>query len=201
MPEVAADPVADPVATAEPAAEPAVTAAETGSGDDVATLVAQVEAILAKLKSLMGAATDEEEMPTEDIVEGLQETSTEEGAQVSTDEEEPKPEMAQDAALRRFYADGAKKISFIPACRKWSARLIAAPWIPKQVAEYGVKKLGIKCEAGHEMTAVNVYLDGRSAGEKGKVAVTQRALDSKTNSSAEIDAYLKGVKKACFRQR
>lgn len=56
-----------------------------------------------------------------------------------------------------------------------------------EVAKYGVKKLGIQCQAGHEESALNGFLAGRRA-ESVRIA-----QDSKAPSSS-IDSYLKGAK-------
>lgn len=57
----------------------------------------------------------------------------------------------------------------------------------KEVAEYGVKKLGIKCEKGHEESALNGYLAAA------KQSVLTNVEDSKPKSSM-VDSYLKGSK-------
>lgn len=56
-----------------------------------------------------------------------------------------------------------------------------------EVAQYGVKKLGLKCKAGHEESVLSGYLAGK------KVNVKSVALDSRPKSD-KIDAYLGGEK-------
>ena len=55
----------------------------------------------------------------------------------------------------------------------------------EEVARYGVKKLGLRCDAGHEVSMLEGYL---SAAKTNTVSVAQ---DSRAQSSC-IDAYLKG---------
>lgn len=60
-----------------------------------------------------------------------------------------------------------------------------------EVAKYGVEKLGIKCPAGQEVTAVEAYLTGRPAPHTTKGF----ALDAATApKGGEIAAYLNGSK-------
>jgi len=58
-----------------------------------------------------------------------------------------------------------------------------------EVAQYGVKKLGLSCKPGHEESVLQGYLAGR------KLSQTGVALDGgvKTESTV-VDAYLKGAK-------
>lgn len=59
----------------------------------------------------------------------------------------------------------------------------------KEVAEYGIKKLGLKCKKGHEISMLNGYLAAASKSSKLPVF----AKDSAQKSTC-IDDYLKGVK-------
>ena len=56
-----------------------------------------------------------------------------------------------------------------------------------EVARYGIKKLGITCTKGHEMSA----LDGYFAAAKGREVPASHVMDTKIKSSS-IDAYLAG---------
>ncbi len=57
-----------------------------------------------------------------------------------------------------------------------------------EVAKYGVKKLGLKCQPGHERTILDGYFAGKS------ISKTSVVLDSNKAPSNMIDAYLKGDK-------
>jgi len=59
----------------------------------------------------------------------------------------------------------------------------------KEVAEYGIKKLGLKCKSGHEISMLDGYL---AAASKSNVSPIF-AKDSAQKSDC-IDSYLKGVK-------
>lgn len=196
--DTGADPEAAP--SAEPEAAPAVS-----EGGDVNALIAQVKEVLAKLEAVAGGASVEAEPAATDTVEGLQESSSVQGAQVSVDAEgEPgvpvvkdseNPEagaVAQDAALRNFYADSAAKDSLYQRLSKVTGAFDCRAMDARQVSIYGVKKLGIKCQDGHEMTAIQTFLDGRQAGLKNQTAAVAKVQDHKLAESAELDAYLKG---------
>lgn len=58
----------------------------------------------------------------------------------------------------------------------------------QEVAQYGVKKLGIACEKGQEMAVLNGYLAGR---ESVKTLATT-AMDTRHEKSDVIEKYLKG---------
>lgn len=59
-----------------------------------------------------------------------------------------------------------------------------------KVAKYGVKKLGIKCADGHEVTALDAYL---LATDKAAVSVAKpKIVGDSMPSSSELDAYLAG---------
>ncbi len=58
----------------------------------------------------------------------------------------------------------------------------------REVAQYGVKKLGLKCKPGHEVSMLEGYLAAAKTN-----SVSRPAQDSNIKSSC-IDSYLKGVK-------
>lgn len=59
----------------------------------------------------------------------------------------------------------------------------------KEVAAYGIKKLGLKCKPGHEISMLDGYLAAAS-----KASHTQSFVKDSAIESTGIDAYLKGVK-------
>lgn len=61
----------------------------------------------------------------------------------------------------------------------------------KEVAVYGVKKLGLTCQKGHEEAVLSGYLAGKRQSSVSK----NYANDSKPITSSCIDAYLKGSNK------
>lgn len=64
-----------------------------------------------------------------------------------------------------------------------------------KVAKYGVKKLGIKCADGHEVTALDAYLlaHDKVTAATAVVAKTKTVGDGMPSSS-ELDAFLAGKK-------
>jgi hypothetical protein len=58
-----------------------------------------------------------------------------------------------------------------------------------EVAKYGVEKLAIACDSGHEVTAVRAYLKDRKAPSD---FVSTFTGDASVKGESQIDAYLKG---------
>lgn len=58
-----------------------------------------------------------------------------------------------------------------------------------EVAQYGIRKLGLKCKPGHEISMINGFLSAASSSNK----ISTVAKDSSHKSNC-IDDYLKGVK-------
>lgn len=185
----------------------------TGEGGDIATLIQNVEAVLAQLKSMVGGAApagDEgaggEGMPeVQDVAEGLE---TGKGEPITEDAEgtggvgqgktSPGPaagvHAAKDAAIKGFYADLAKKAVTYDRLSKVVGAFDHAAMDSKTINSYGIKKLGIKCAAGQESVALDAYLNGVEAAKKTtKTNIQARAADA-VQSTAELDAYLKGNK-------
>lgn len=175
-------------------------------------LVAQLEALLSQLKSAcgQGGAQDEENVEqAADNVEGLNEQSSVEGAQVSTDESETQGEggnnqppqekgkpsaKAEDAALARFYADSADKARKYDRLSKVVGTFDHRAMDSHQVSAYGVKKLGIKCAPGTEAIALDAYLTGIEAGMKKTAQAVQTKAADAAVGCPEITAYLAGGK-------
>lgn len=198
---VAADPIADPAAADPAQADPA--AAEGGG---LQALIAEATAILEKLAAMAAPAAEPND-PAADTVEGLQETSPVEGAQVSTDAADPSapsdpaqdpapvpsPGKAQDAAIRGFYADLAVKDSIYKRLSAVVGAFDHKAMDSRQVVAYGVKKLGIKCADGMEKFAVEAYLAGaEKARAATRTAIATSAADSAPATTAEMDQYLEG---------
>lgn len=191
---------------------------ESGGGEGVAALVTQVEALLAQLKAAVGetgGATDgENESEGEnaaDNVEGLNTETGVEGAQVSTDNGEGAGvgegqgkasegpaagthANANDAALRGFYADLASKTRLYDRLSKVVGAFDHAAMDSRQVAAYGVKKLGIKAAKGSETIALDAYLTGREAAAKSNTTSVKARSAADAAASSDMDAYLKGGK-------
>lgn len=182
---------------------------ETGGESDLPTLIQNVEAVLAQLKAMVpsadnqkGEGNDEGSTTEQAEVVGSKDEAIEDGEIQPAKEGESTPEAeaaslsktAADAALRSFYADVAAKNSIYDRLSKVVGAFDSAAMDSRQVAEYGVKKLGIKCDMKFAATALDAYLVGIEKAEKTtqhRVAV--RAADSKA-ASTELDSYLKGNK-------
>lgn len=213
----------EPEAPAEPAAAPAEPAAAEGAGEgggepaSLESLIAEVESVLAELKAACtagGEGEGENGEPAADNLEGLQGAANEEPATpAATDEGQSSPvgegqgtasagpaagehATAADAAVQRLYADLAAKTRLYDRLSQVVGAFDHAAMDARQVAVYGVKKLGLKAASGTEMIALDAYLGGvekakRDAGKQVQSRVTTSAKDSKASSDA-LDAYLKG---------
>lgn len=209
-----ADPVAEPSSApvAEPAEQSQEGAGTEGSGDlqsitqQAQALLQQAQALLQQLAGLTnGQAQDNDDDTAEvgDNVEGLNEQSNVQGAQVSTDTgatgspmEDDAPEVgatkAQDAAVRRFYADFAAKDSLYQRLSTVVGAFDHKALDARQVAVYGVKKLGIKCADGTEAIALDAFLSGveKAATQNRKTGQVRAADTAVKASTAEMDQYL-----------
>lgn len=205
--EGAAAPAADPVAADPAAADPAQADPAQAEGGGIQALIAQATAVLEKLAAMAAPASAEPNEPTTDTVEGLQENSDVQGAQVSTDAADPSQASdpakdpspvpgagkAQDAAIRGFYADLAAKDSLYQRLSAVVGSFDHKAMDSRQVVAYGVKKLGIKCADGMEKFAVEAYLNGaEKARAATRTAIATRAADSAPASTVEMDQYLEG---------
>lgn len=81
----------------------------------------------------------------------------------------------QEAAVgmdARFFAAVADRDSLAERLSNFVGAFDSKTMTPKQVAEYGIKKLGIPCTKGSERIALDAWLHGRTP-ERHKVAVAQ----------------------------
>lgn len=195
------DPAADPVV--DPAADPAAApAAEAGAG--MPELIAQVEAVLGALKAMTAGSNEGEPTnaePTEDNVEGMQGAAATEpaaqddGAIENNGSASPGPKAgenssAQDAAVKRFYADAAAKTSLYDRLSKVVGAFDHARMDAAQVAVYGVKKIGLKVKPGQEAFAIDAYLTGVESAAKATKQLVTKAADAQVKATSEVDAYI-----------
>ena len=181
---------------------------ETGGASDLPTLIQNVEAVLAQLKGMVPNAENNEGEGNDESSMEQAEVNKPQGAAATDSESEPAAQgegtaeaeaaglskTASDAALQHFYADVAAKGRIYDRLSKVVGAFDCSAMDSRQVAEYGVKKLGIKCDTKFAATALDAYLVGIEKAEKTtQHRVTARAADSKAASS-ELDAYLKGTK-------
>lgn len=198
---------AAPAATDPAAADPAMADPAQAEGGGIQALIAEAKAVLEKLAAMAAPAAAEPNEPTADNVEGLQENSNVQGAQVSTDAAGapcdpakddaslPNTGKAQDAAIRGFYADLAVKDSLYQRLSAVVGSFDHKAMDSRQVVIYGVKKLGIKCADGMEKVAVEAYLAGaEKARAATRTSIATSAADSAPATSAEMDQYLEGSK-------
>ncbi|QRE00374.1 hypothetical protein [Burkholderia phage BCSR52] len=199
-----------------------------GEGGNLAELISQAEALIAQLKAATsgGAAGDEGEgiegqggENGTDAVEGLAsgEGTHEielEGAAGDEGEGRDIPQnggsapqgptagvnaKAGDAALRSFYADLDAKTRIYGRLSKVVGAFDHARMDARQVASYGVKKLGLKGVGdGQEIVAITSYLDAVDRTSKNRAAeLNKQVAQDAANASEQTDAfaeYMRGSK-------
>jgi hypothetical protein len=201
-----------------------------GAEPDLNSLITEVEACLAKLKAAAGGGAAQDDMnegqsgqeataTAEDSVEGLQEeshnatvpTGDEANGSTPVDDNNGKASAgpagginakAGDSSLRAFYADSAAKTRIYDGLSEVVGAFNCAAMDAREVAAYGVKKLGLKnVPAGSEINAVELYLQGRAAAAANIAKDVQRTSvgDSKVGynapqrgtGDASLDTYIK----------
>lgn len=194
---------------------------------DLGNLISQIEDCLGQLRTMAGQGATGQDGNEEgqsgagaDAVEGLQEKGSnhapvgDEGA-VSENDNGGKASAgpaaginakAGDAAVRAVYADFAAKARIYDGLSEVVGAFDHSAMDARQVAAYGVKKLGIKgVSPGQEITAIDLYLKGRSDHAKNtKQSTSAQVGDAKANGSfvaaaigtgdAKLDAYISGKK-------
>lgn len=168
-PAVPADPTAE-----EPAADPADPApAEDGEDGDIVQLLQQ---LLMALKPAEASAGDKDPVePTDEPAKPAGDDA------VDPSVESP---MTMDAMFQAVAERDQvyQRVSKIVGAFDHSAMTAA------KVAQYGVKKLGLKCADGQEMVALDAYLGGVEAATK--ATLTKTTVGDGVPSSSELDAYL-----------
>ncbi|USN16337.1 hypothetical protein PLUTO_00210 [Luteibacter phage vB_LflM-Pluto] len=213
---VQTDPNADPNAAPNDGGEAATQATTGTEGGDLPSLIAKVEAVLAQLKASVGA----DPATTGDEGEGTNggETQTKDsdtdpnaegagadegaGAEEGNGKASPGPAAGEnatagDAAIRSFYADLAAKDRIYNRVSKLTGSFDHSAMDARQVAAYGVKKLGLQVKKGvSAMDALEAYLDGHDAAAKKHKAAVQSVRTNNVGDSLgksdELDRYLKG---------
>lgn len=191
-----------------------------GGASELAPLIAEVEALLGKLKAACGGgSTDEgvangegtdevgsaireggessvqlDEGQTESAVAGIDGETTEQG-QASPGPKAGENAKASDAAIQRFYADSAAKTGIYNRLSQVVGAFDCATMDARGVARYGVKKLGLKCADGQESVALEAYLGAVEKAKRDTKKFVQSAsgvVDSASVSTDAMDNYLSG---------
>ncbi|WGN90776.1 prohead core protein protease [Burkholderia phage vB_BglM_WTB] len=205
----------------DPNAAPAGEGEMDAGGDcDMGQMLEEAEALIAKLKaanagSPAGNGTDEDEEGTmgngTDAVEGLQG----EGSHAIGADESERAAIAQnggkaspgpaagvnatagDAAIRSVYADLAAKDRIYKRLSPVVGAFDHAAMDARQVAAYGVKKLGLKgVPKGSEMLALDMHLGGLEKAKAANANAVRQGVAADSAGPAEVTsafaAYLNG---------
>lgn len=159
--------------------------------DDVKALVEQAKALLQQVQELIvnSGSSDMEETPEVAVGdEGDVAADTDNDRQVMDAEEIVA--KAEDRAVRRIYADNAKKDKLYQRLSNVVGAFDARAMDSKAVAAYGIKKLGLTASKGQESIVLDAYLTGVSATQRSAAATIKgRAADSKAET-VEMSKWL-----------
>lgn len=163
--------------------------------DPITTLLQQLVAALTGGESTTGdeeveeKKAGDEETDNGEVKAEVKATGDEEGEEQVAAEE--KGAVTMDA----MFAAVAKRDALYGRVSRLVGTFDHAAMSHDKVAKYGVKKLGIKCADGHEVTALDAYLlaHDKVTAATATVAKTKTVGDSMPSSS-ELEAYLAGKK-------
>lgn len=165
-----------------------------------------VKALAEKVEAL--SAKDEEEIEVEvekEEEEGEKEYFEDEAdpamfvtkAKLNEDEDEPKKDdgdeekpkdKGMDSSVRSILRQISQRDILAKKLSQHIGTFDHAEKTLSEVAQYGVKKLGLSCKKGHEEAVLAGYLAGA------KVSSVSHAQDSRAAASSCIDSYLSGGK-------
>lgn len=184
-------------------AEAAVNPEEKVEGEEVADEADPITALLQQLvAALSGTATGDEEAEGEEKKAGDEETDNGEvkaDVKATGDEEGEEQVAAKEkggaVTMDAMFAAVAKRDALYGRVSRLVGTFDHAAMSHDKVAKYGVKKLGIKCADGHEVTALDAYLlaHDKVTAATATVAKTKTVGDGMPSSS-ELDAFLAGKK-------
>lgn len=183
-------------------AEAAVNPEEKVEGEEVADEADPITALLQQLvAALSGTTTGDEEVEGEEQKAGDEETDNGEvkaDVKATGDEEGEEQVAAKEkgaVTMDAMFAAVAKRDSLYGRVSRLVGTFDHAAMSHDKVAKYGVKKLGIKCADGHEVTALDAYLlaHDKVTAATAVVAKTKTVGDGMPSSS-ELDAFLAGKK-------
>ena len=166
------------------------------TSDDMSleSLAEKITMLEEKLATLLQREKKEEEVPVDDRdeIENV-EPQLDEASETEVEEKAEDNEMeykAQDAMVKRISQELAQKDVLAKKLYPLIGVFEHAGKSLQEVAQYGVKKLGIACDSQHSLIALRSYLSGVSRSRSEAVTI---AADSKMTTSAsvfKIDEYL-----------
>lgn len=214
--QVAAEPAA-PLAGDPDSDNPA----DAPQSTDVEALVNQIQALMAQLQSAATGEVDNGEQAADGTDPGTQ--GIDEDGQKAADEDDAESDQgedsdslpaaiengqgkaspgpaaginakAADSALRGFYADLAAKDRLYKRVSAVVGAFNSGAMDSAEVGAYGVKKLGLSCAKGQEVSVLDAYFKGLDEGKKGIVQRKQQVAQDSAENASEVDAYIKGAK-------
>lgn len=214
-PDAGGEPVADPVAEPDAGAPAAA---------NVQDLVSQITALMGQLQAAAGGEANDAEPcadGTDPAIKGLDDLNPDakddgENGDPDADQGADSDELpggiengqgkaspgpaagihaqAGDAALRGFYADLAVKDRIYQRVSKAVGAFDHRAMDSAQVGAYGVRKLGLTCAKGQEVTVLDAYFKGLDAGMKGIAQRQVKVAKDSADNASEVQAYIMGTK-------
>lgn len=176
--EQAAKKAAEEAAAAEAAVDPEPTGDE---GEEAGAVVGLIEQLIAALSGTTEPAVgDEGKLDTDPVKKS------------TGDEDDGEEQIAAkgSVSMDAMFAAVAKRDELYKRVSRVVGTFDHAAMSHDKVAKYGVKKLGIKCADGHEVTALNAYL--LATDKAAETAAKPKIVGDSMPSSSELDAYLAG---------
>lgn len=131
----------------------------------------------------------EDEAEEEEKSQSEKSDAEDDGETEKKDGDMSKPADKKSMDAKQFFIEISKRDSLAKSLSHHIGTFDHSQKTTKEVAQYGIKKLGLKCKPGHEISMLNGYL--AAASKSAKLPVF--AKDSAQKSTC-IDDYLKGVK-------
>lgn len=134
---------------------------------------------------------DEDDLEEEELSQDDEETKKKDGDMSKPKDKGMKDNKMKDKAMdaKRFFIELSQRDDLAKKLSNHIGTFDHSLKTTNEVAEYGIKKLGLKCQKGHEISMLNGFLAASSKNNK----VVSIAKDSAYESDY-IDNYLKGVK-------
>lgn len=180
--------VTDPQAEPEAEVEPEATDVEPSTEKEGEQVEAEVEGIAEE------DGDEEIKALLKQLIQALNAPPAEAAEEVTDAEVEAEDNEMEEKAtsMDSMFAAVAQRDQLYKRLSPVVGAFDHAAMTPEKVAEYGLKKLGLKADKGREMHTLDAYLSGLEAGKK-----TNPSTKAKTSDAAhsdELDAYLAGRK-------
>lgn len=167
----------------------------------IAMLQTKVQELSDKLDRLMGRKSDEapmeaeandDEAPVNPNAENAEKKEASDEDKEGDKKDEKKDSSAMDAVMmKKLVKEFSDKEKLADNLSHFVGVFDSREMTLSEVSQYGVSKLGLKCQKGHEQTALDAYFKGK----KDSFKPTSSAMDHKSTSTKGdplVEAYIRG---------